>query len=78
LRDRPYVCANEPARPYSDVIAERRATDPAAQRRELVLMRIAELEGEAAEAADPAVRKNLQCEAEGLRAALDESAPPRR
>ena len=50
-------------------MAERRGYDP----RDRVLSDIAALEVQAAEAADPAERKRLQCEAEAVRSALEEN-----
>lgn len=67
MRDRPFINAAEPPRPFSDVAAERRLGD----RRELVVTEIQRLEGEAAEATDPADAKRLQCAAEDLRCQLD-------
>jgi hypothetical protein len=57
---------------FSDVLAERRATDPRDHLVERTRREIAALEGEAAGAADPAERARIQCDAEALRAALDE------
>jgi len=67
VRDRPYIQAGDPPRPYSDIRAERRVTDPAA----VVRGQIALLEAEAAAAPTNAERVRLQCEAEALRCALD-------
>jgi len=67
VRDRPYIQAGDPPRPYSDIRAERRVTDPAA----VVRGQIALLEAEAAAASTDAERTRLQCEAEALRCALD-------
>lgn len=68
MRDRPFVAANEPPRPFSEVLAERALGDP----RRHALDEIARIEGLALEASDPAERKRLQCDAEDLRAALHE------
>ena len=68
-RDRPFIRANEQPRPYSELQSERSAFDPA----EAVLRQVADLEADAAEAADPALAKRLQCEAEDLRCSLHES-----
>ena len=67
MRDRPYIQAGDPPRPYSDIRAEHRVTDPAA----IVRGQIALLEAEAAAASTNAERVRLQCEAEALRCALD-------
>ena len=67
MRDRPYIQSGDPPRPYSDIRAERRITDPAA----VVMGQIALLEAEAAAAPTNAERARLQCEAEALRCALD-------
>ena len=72
MRDRPFIQANEPPRPFSDVVAERRISDPAFRQREQVVARIQEIEGEAAGADHAGERKSLQCEAEALRLELDE------
>lgn len=74
MRTRPYVLAGEASRPYSDVIAERRAFDPAFQIKQRALDEITDLEGRAADATDPVESKRLQCEAEGLRSALSEGS----
>ena len=68
MRDRPYIQAGDPPRPYSDIRAERRITDPAA----VVRGQIALLEAEAAACTDsPTERTRLQCEAEELRCRLE-------
>jgi hypothetical protein len=72
-RDRPFIQAGDPHRPYSEILAERRITDPAA----VVRGQIALLEAEATAHADPAERKRLQCEAEELRCQLEHRPPPR-
>lgn len=71
MRDRPFISAAESPRPFSEIRAEQAGLDPLERRREVVLGEIARLEGEAKVAIDPAEGKRLQCEAEGLRAALD-------
>jgi hypothetical protein len=68
MRTRPFLNASEPARPYSELLAERMHDDP----KRNALAQIDDLEAEASEATDPAERKRLQCEAEALRCALDE------
>jgi hypothetical protein len=74
VRDRPFIAAGEQPRTYSEVLGERSAVDPVAQRRARVIEEIHELEAQAAEEADAEARKRLQCEAEALRCALDETA----
>lgn len=69
MRDRPFLSAGESPRPFSEVRAERGNVDP----REAVLRTIGELEHDARDADDPAEARRLQCEAEGLRCALDEN-----
>lgn len=71
MRDRPFLSAADSPRKFSEVRAERARLDPLERGRERVLDEIARLEGEAKAAIDPAEGKRLQCEAEGLRAALD-------
>lgn len=68
MRDRPFIPASEPSRPYSEIRAERAQFDP----REAALRMIADIEAEAAELTDPAARILKQCEAEDIRRALDE------
>lgn len=74
MRDRPFISANEPPRPYGDVLAERRQMDPAYQRKKATLAEIGRLEAEAADQQDPAERKRIQCEAEGLRCLLADNS----
>jgi hypothetical protein len=74
MRDRPFISAREASRPYSEVVADRRALDPAARHRDHIMDKIAELEADAADArADGNVRRarRAQCAAEGLRCGLD-------
>lgn len=70
MRDRPFIPASEQPRPFSEVLAERRAMDPAVRFADAAMDQVLELESQAAEAADPATRKRLQCEAEDLRCAM--------
>ncbi len=72
MRDRPYLSASESPRLYSEVVAERRAGDVDEMLRERTLREIAAIEAEAAELTDPTAQKLRQCDAEALRAALDE------
>lgn len=74
MRDRPFIQAGEQPRLFSDLVAERQQSDPLYRRRRETMAAIAELEGRAAEAEDPATRKQLQCEAEALRCQLTESS----
>jgi len=74
MRDRPFIPASDKPRPYSEILAERAALDP----RRRKLEEIAEFEGAAADAADPAERKRLQCEAEAMRCDLHETSTTRR
>jgi hypothetical protein len=76
LRARPFIRADEPPRPFSEVLAERREQDPVARAIRAAMDKIAELEGAAAEEADAVKRKALLCHAEAIRCAIDES--PRR
>lgn len=70
MRLRPFIPANEPPRPFSEVLAERRAMDPAARVADAAMDQVLELESQAADASDPATRKRLLCEAEDLRCAM--------
>jgi len=70
VRTRPFIQANEPPRPYSDILSERRITDP----REVVLGQIRLLEAEAQAVDDAKERARLQCEAEALRCALHDAS----
>lgn len=72
MRDRAFIAANEPPRPFSEIRAERNAGDLDRIAADRALKQIAALEGEAFDAADPATRKRLLCEAEALRCAIDE------
>jgi hypothetical protein len=76
-RTRPFLQANEPPRPFGEVLGERRRMDPEARERDRVMAKIAELEGCAADAVDAAERKRLFCEAEGWRSALHGLQPTR-
>lgn len=78
MRDRPFIAAGEQLRPYSEIRAER--DDFSVEKRRIDAKReeIARLEGEAVDAADPAARKRLQCEAEAVRITLDEEFARRR
>lgn len=71
MRVRPYPSGGEPPRLYSEVLAERRGTDPTPR----ILEEIEALEAEAAAVADPAERKRLQCEAEEMRCQLAHRPP---
>lgn len=62
MRDRPFIQANEPSRPYSEVRSEREDTDPKLRRRRDAIDRIAMLESE-----------GRQLEAEALRCDLEET-----
>jgi hypothetical protein len=78
MRDRPFTAAGEQPRLYSEVRAERNALSPDTRRLDAMRDEIARLEGEAADAVDPAGRKRLQCEAEAVRISLDEEFARRR
>jgi hypothetical protein len=71
MRDRPFIAANEPPRPYSEIRRERSGFDLV----ERVLAAVDGLEADAFEAENPAEAKRLQCEAEDLRCALEEHRP---
>jgi hypothetical protein len=66
-RGRPFISGNEHPRAFGDVLAER---EPG--RRDAAIRQIAELEAKAAGAEDPAVRQEIQCQAEAIRCALHE------
>lgn len=78
MRARPFIPAGEAPRPFSEIRAERDNLDADRRRIDNTRDEIARLEGEALDAASPAERKRLQCEAEALRAWLDEEFARRR
>lgn len=71
MRDRPFLPANEFPRPYSDLQAERLASDLTHRMRESLKANIRMLEAEAQCASTEAERQVRQCEAEALRCRLD-------
>lgn len=78
MRSRPFIAAGESPRPFSEIRAERDNTDAELRRIDQAREQIARLEGEALDATDAAERKRLQCEAEAVRAWLDEEFATRR
>jgi hypothetical protein len=73
MRDRPYLSASEPPRPYSDIVAERNAGDVEHLARQRTLREIAAIEAEAAGLTDPTARRLRQLDAEELRGALEDN-----
>lgn len=70
MRDRPFIAAGEPPRPYSEIRTERELQDARAMQRRALIDRVARLEDEARHAGDPAQRKTLQLQAEEIRCRL--------
>jgi hypothetical protein len=64
---RPFISASDPPRKFSEVRAERIASDP----RQRVKRMIAETEADARAVDDPSESARLQCEAEEMRSLLD-------
>ncbi len=83
MRDRPFISAGDPPRPFSEIRTERDGSDLHKLTVHRTLTQIALLEGQAFAVdqnneliVSPEERKRLLCEAEALRCCIDELRRP--